>query len=73
MYLWSILLISFNAVVKTRNSDESVATKKALQQPPPQKVDCYQYFQEFEKKKTIKIHLPEYWQINLLLNYFCIL
>ena len=40
--------------------------------PPPQKVDCYQPSQEFEKK-TIKIHLSENWQINSLLNYFRIL
>ena len=49
-----------------RNSAVSIATKIASAPPPPpppQQVDCYQPFEEFEKRLT-KLHLPENWQIN---------
>ena len=57
-----------------RNSAASFGTKKASPPPlpPPQKVDCYQSFEEFEKRVT-KLHLPENWQINSLANYYWIL
>ena len=57
-----------------RNSAASIATKKASAPPlpPPQKVDCYQSFEEFEKR-VAKLHLPENWQINSLSNYYQIL
>ena len=57
-----------------RNSAVSIATKKASPPPapPPQKVDCYWSFEEFEKRVT-KLHLPENWQINLSSDYYRIL
>ena len=49
-------------------------TKKALASPlsPPQKVDSYQLFEEFEERVT-KFHLQENWQINSLSKYSWIL
>ena len=60
--------------MKMRNSAASIATKKtsAPPLPPPQKVDCYRYFEEFEKR-VAKFHLPENWQINSLANHYRIL
>ena len=57
-----------------RNSAASIATKKASAPPlpPPQKVDCYQSFKEFEKR-VAKLNLPENWQSNSLSNYYRIL
>ena len=53
-----------------RISPASIDTKKALASPlsPPQKVDSYQLFEEFEERVT-KFHLPENWQINSLSKY----
>ena len=58
-----------------RNSAVSIAAKKASAprpRPPPQKVDCYRPFEEFEKRVT-KLHLPENWQINSSSDYYRIL
>ena len=57
-----------------RNSAVSIATKiaSAPPPPPPQQVDCYQSFEEFEKRVT-KLHLPENWQFNSSSNYYRIL
>ena len=69
-----MIQICFSTVVKMRNSAVSIATKKASPPPapPPQKVDCYWSFEEFEKRVT-KLHLPENWQINLSSDYYRIL
>ena len=39
---------------------------------PPQKLDCYQSFEEFEKR-VAKLHFTENWQIKSLSNYYRIL
>ena len=69
-----MIQICFSTVVKMRNSAVSIATKKASPPPapPPQKVDCYWSFEEFEKRVT-KLHLPENWQINSSSDYYRIL
>ena len=52
-----------------RNFAASIATKKtsAPPLPSPQKVDCYQSFEEF-KERVAKLHLLGNWQINSLSN-----
>ena len=61
--------------MKMRNSAVSITEKKvsaAAPPRPPQKVDFYRSFEEFEKKVT-KLHLSENWQINSSSDYYQIL